>query len=165
MRLGRRSLVVLGLGPLLLAAGIGITHSAGAAAPKQVLAVVASNNSPIRNLSFYDLKRAYLGESTAVGSKRLLPLNFPAGSRERTLFDRAVLGMSQEEVARYWIDRKIRGQPGSPRAITPVEVLLKIVTKLDGAITYVDARDIKPGVQVVTIDGKLPDDPGYPVAF
>lgn len=165
MRLGRRTITHGFVAALLLAFGAGSLGSAQAAAPKQALAIVVADNSPVRNLSFYDLKRAFLGESTAVGTKRLLPLNFPAGTRERVGFDRAVLGMNEEEIARYWIDRKIRGQPGSPRAITPVDVLLKIVMRLDGAITYVDPGEVRAGLRVVSIDGKLPDDPAYPVTF
>jgi hypothetical protein len=163
MRIGRRSLNVLALAALLGMAATGATPVVGAAKP--ALAIVVSRDSSIRDLSFYELKRAFLGENVAAGGKRLIPLNFPPNSRERTAFDKVVLGMSQEEAARYWIDRKIRGQPGSPRAITPVEVLMKVVARLDGAVTYADPRDLNPGVKIVTIDGKGPEDPGYPITF
>jgi hypothetical protein len=155
-----------------LAASAMLALSATGAAPlaaaetrTQVLAIVVAHDSGVRDVSFYDLKRAFMGESTAVDGTRLVPLNSPPQSRERVAFDRVVLGMSQEEVARYWIDRKIRGQPGSPRAIAPVELLVKVVSKLDGTLTYVDPAHVVSGVKVVSVDGKLPHQAGYRLTY
>lgn len=164
MRLARRSLLSLSLG-LLLAHVVTGAKPAAADAPKQVLAVVVGRGSSVNGMSYYDLKRAFMGESTVASGTRLLPLNFLPGSRERTGFDKAVLKMSPEEVARYWIDRKIRGLPGSPRAVGPVDVLMKVVGRLPGAVSYADPRDVTPDVKVIAIDGKLPADPGYPLTF
>jgi hypothetical protein len=152
----------LGIVPAFVVTG---ATPAGADAPKQVLAVVVAKDSGIRGMSFYDLKRTYMGVSTSVSGTRVVPFNFASGSRERTGFDKTVLNMSPEEAARYWIDRKIRGLPGSPRAVTPVAVLLKVVARLPGGVAYVDPKDVTAEVKAIPIDGKLPNDPGYPVKF
>jgi hypothetical protein len=34
---------------------------------------------------------------------------------------------------------------------------------MEGAVAYVRADEVRPGVKVVRVDGKLPTDPGYPV--
>jgi hypothetical protein len=164
MRITRRAALGLSFGLLLTCVSSSAT-SIAADAPKRVLAIVVARDSSIVGMSFYDLKRAFMGESTAVSGARLVPLNFTPNSRERIAFDTAVLKMSPEEVARYWIDRKIRGLPGSPRAVAPVDVLMKVVSRLPGAVSYVDVRDVSADVKVISIDGKLPSDPGYPLTF
>jgi hypothetical protein len=92
-------------------------------------------------------------------------LNQSTQSEDRIGFDQVVLGFSAEESARYWIDRKIRGQSGSPKAIDPPALLLKVVMRLAGSIAYVQPGSVHTGVKVIRVDGKLPDDKGYPIVY
>jgi hypothetical protein len=39
----------------------------------------------------------------------------------------------------------------------------ELVTAIPGAIAFVDARNVHPGVKVVRVDGKLPGEKGYPL--
>ena len=71
--------------------------------------------------------------------------------------------MTPEVVARYWIDRKIRGDSGPPKPIESADLLQRVVTRLDGAIGYVSATAVRPDVKVIQIDGKGPNDSGYPL--
>jgi hypothetical protein len=128
------------------------------------LAVVAAKQSPLEGLSLNQLKRLYLGDAIqGPGGEKLLALNRDPKSAERIGFDRSVLGMSPEAVARYWIDRKIRGQSGAPRAVDPGPVVERVVARLPGALAYVRAKEVGAEVKVLRIDGKKPGEPGYPV--
>ena len=69
--------------------------------------------------------------------------------------------MSSEEVSRYWIDRKIRGESGAPKAVGSVELLQRVVSKLEHSVAYVRADQVRPEVRVVAIDGSVPGDSGY----
>ncbi len=130
------------------------------------LAVVVAKDSPITDLSLATLKRLYLGEHVnAPGGKRLIPLNHAALSQDRVGFDRAVLGMSAEAVARYWIDRKIRGQSGPPKAVQPTDMLQRVVSHLEGSISYVRRDEVRPELKIVRIDGRAPGDPNYAVQY
>jgi hypothetical protein len=129
------------------------------------LAVIVSKGSSLNDLSYTQLTRMYMGELVDFSGGRLIPLNRSTGTEERQLFDRLVLGKSPDEMARYWIDRKIRGQSGAPKAVEPVDVYERVVAKLDGAVGYVRITDVRPDVKVLRIDGKSPTDPGYPVRF
>src|SRR5690606_14980324 len=71
------------------------------------------------------------------GGKRIVPFNFPAKHEVRVAFDEAVLSMDPDAVARYWIDRKIRGGNPPPKQIQNAELVVRLVEKLDGAIGYV----------------------------
>lgn len=147
----------------------GLTVPAGAvnaAQPKVRLAVVVAKNSSLTELSFSELKRLYLGDTVSgPGGRKLIPLTQVPTSRDRVGFDRAVLGMSAESVARYWIDRKIRGQSGPPKAIDSIEVLQRLVSSVDGAIGYVRPDQVRGDVKVLRIDGLLPSDANYRVEY
>jgi hypothetical protein len=128
------------------------------------MAVVISSEVPLENLTLYELKSLYLGgRMLGPDGRHLIPLNRGNSSLERLEFDRIVLRMSSEEAARYWIDRRIRGQSGSPKAIDPSSVLQRVVRKLPGAIGYVLRSEVDARLHVVGIDGKLPSEDGYPL--
>lgn len=130
------------------------------------LAVVVAKTSPLQDLSIHDLKHLYMGDQIiGPGGKKFVPVALRAGSPERVAFERAVLGMAPERVASYWIDRKIRGQSGPPTTVDSAEVLQRAVSKIDGGIGYLRARDVRDFVKVVRIDGKGPEDPGYGVEY
>ena len=69
--------------------------------------------------------------------------------------------MSPDEVARYWIDRKIRGEGGAPKAVGSVELLQRVVSKMEHSVAYVRADQVRPEVRIVAIDGAVPGDAGY----
>ncbi len=126
------------------------------------LAIVAAKNLPVDGISFGDLKRLYMGNAMVLGGKKIVPLTYPRESTERHGFDETVLGMSADEAGRYWIDRKIRGQSGPPKSVESAAVVIRVVSKVDGAVGFVPAREVhQKDVKVLRIDGKLPGEPGY----
>lgn len=127
------------------------------------LAIVTSKLGGVSELSLYQLQRLFLGDNVQAGGHELIALNRDRKGAERTGFDKAVLGMSPEAAARYWIDRRIRGQSGAPKAVEPAAVIQRVVARLPRAVAYVRLRDVSPDVQVVRIDGRRPGDPGYPI--
>jgi hypothetical protein len=129
------------------------------------LVVVVATTSSINGLSLAELRRMYLGDPVDSGGQRLIPLNHAPSAKERLAFDKLVLGMSEEEVSRYWVDRKIRGQSGAPKAIDPADVHQRVVAKLAGAVGYVRSSELRHDVKVLRIDGKAPTDPGYPIEY
>jgi hypothetical protein len=136
---------------------------AGAEGAAEPLAVVTGKQSGLSELSLYQLKRLFLGDAVSGSGGELIALNRDAKGAERIGFDNSVLGMSPDAAARYWIDRRIRGQSGAPRAVEPAAVVQKVVVKLPRAVAYVRLRDVSPEVQVLRIDGRAPGDPGYPI--
>lgn len=133
-----------------------------AAADGGRLVVVVSAKSPATNVSRLQLKRAFLGEAIVVGDVRLVPFNAVPNSDARAGFDRSVLGMSVDEVGRFWIDRKVRGQGAAPRSLPAVH-LAKVVAKFPGAISYLRISELTPDVKPIKVDGLAHDDPRYPI--
>jgi hypothetical protein len=161
----RRSFLTACVGLSCLVATSGVATPVGAGEAKTRLAIVVAKDSPVSDISFYELKRLYLGERINAAGKRLLPLNLTPASRERGAFDKTVLSMSPEAIARYWVDRKIRGDSGPPKTIEPLDLLQRVVARLDGAIGYAPVNEMRPEVKALRIDGKGPNDSGYPLEF
>jgi hypothetical protein len=161
--LKRRTWIAGCLTVLALLVSTSTATSVDAEEPKVRLAVVVAKDSTISELSLYDLKRLYKGEPINVDGKRLLPINLAARSKERIAFDRAVLGMNPESVARYWIDRKIRGQSGPPKTIDAADLMQRVVGRLEGGIGYVMLDEVRPEVKAIRIDGRGLRDSSYPI--
>ena len=67
--------------------------------------------------------------------------------------------MDPDQVGRFWIDRKIRGQPGPPRAVAPLGVLQEEVASISGTIGYMRDGEVDGQLKVLAIDGKRPTPP------
>jgi len=126
------------------------------------LVIVVAKASPLKELSLEDLQRLYRGDINSLQGKRMLPLNHLPRTALREHFDQRVLGMNAEETARYWIDRRIRGQSSAPRSV-PARLMAAVVAKLPHSIGYVSGGSADPALTVLRINGKLPGEPGYPI--
>jgi hypothetical protein len=130
------------------------------------LAVIVSPSSKLTNISVADLRRVFQSERlTDPDGLKLIPLNHPPKTVDRVGFDLVMLGMDPEAVGRFWIDRKIRGGSGPPRTVESLATLRRVVEKLPGAIGYIRPAQLSGEVRAIRVDGKLPEDPGYPVRY
>lgn len=158
--------------PLLILAGavLGVLL---ALAPRPVrassdvaLAVIVAPTSKLTSISLAELRRVFQSERvTDPEGNRLIALNHPPKTADRVGFDRVVLGMDAETVGRFWIDRKIRGGSGPPRTVESLATLRRVVEKLPGAIGYIRPGQLSNEVRAIRVDGKLPEDPGYPLRY
>lgn len=118
------------------AALVGASLVTPAFAAPGIVVIVNSQNQAA--LSLADLATIFTTrKQTWDGGKRIVPFNFPAKHEVRVAFDRAVLEMNADEVARYWIDRRIRGGNPPPKQVNNARLIVRLVEKLDGAIGYV----------------------------
>ena len=78
-----------------------------------------------------------------------IPLDYAPENADRQRFDRAVLGMSPDEIARYWLDARIRGGPTPPREVGDADLAARLVARVRGAIAYVPPSTDLRGTRVV----------------
>ena len=130
------------------------------------LAIIVSPNSKVTNISLADLRRVFQSERlTDPDGNRLIALNHPPKTVDRVGFDQVVMGMDADAVGRFWIDRKIRGGSGPPRTVESLATLRRVVEKLPGAIGYIRPGHLSHEVRAIRVDGKLPEDGGYPLHY
>ncbi len=128
------------------------------------LCVVVGTSSKLEALSLEELRGIFtLRLRSDRQGRHVVPLNHPARSTFRVGFDRAVLGMEPEQVADYWIERKRRRAPGPPRSVPSLSTLRRVLARLPETVGYLPPRQMTNQVRVLRIDGKYPEDQGYPV--
>jgi ABC-type phosphate transport system substrate-binding protein len=138
-----------GILKLALIAGVIATASASEAGPDEI-AVVVGQAGGLSQITRDQLKSVFQTQSTKLpGGEKAVPVNLPQGSGVRVDFDKAVLGLGPDEVARYWVDRKIRGGNGPPMKLDSPALVVLHVARTPGAIGYVPAGDARGSVKVV----------------
>ena len=136
------------------------------ASDRIVLAVVVAKGSAVDDVSLSELKRIFTNEGDSDRSgQRYVPFNHPPHTTDRVGFDKIVLGMSPDDVSQFWIERKIRGLSGPPRSVDSLSLLLRLIARLPGAVSYARPAQLTGDVRAIKVNGKLPNDPGYPLVF
>lgn len=154
---GRRQFLALGSSALVIA-----SPELGRAG-SNAIAVVVGAHSAQRTLSLDELRRIFLNKDTNGDSgDRFVPINQRSGSPDRTRFDAQVLSMTPEEVARYWIDQRLRGKR-APAAVGSLPMLKRALNELSGAISYMAVADVDSSLRMLNIDGRNPSDGSYPI--
>lgn len=132
--------------------------SSSLAGPDDIVVIVNPQN-PIASIDASDLRPIFQTTKTSWGNSAgdAMPLNLPEDNPLRHDFDKAVLGLDPDRVARYWQDRKIRGGARPPVRVSSTGAVVKAVAAKAGAVGYVKASEANASVKVVArvVDGKL----------
>jgi hypothetical protein len=130
---------------------------AGASSPGIEIKVIvnASNAATINPAdleSYFLRKERHWSDGTPI-----LPFNASPLTDFRQSFDRTVLRLTPDEVAKYWLDQRIRSGETAPREVDDASLTIRLVGRLKGAICYVPASADTRGVRVVARirDGRL----------
>jgi hypothetical protein len=114
------------------------------------LAVVVNRAVPVRQLSASELESIFTASrSTWPDGSSVAVFSYAPEDSTRRIFDLAVLRMSPDEVARFWLDQRIRGGPRPPRQVPDPALALRLVAKLPGTIAYVPESMVNNTVTVV----------------
>lgn len=146
--LWRRTLVISLL--TMAICGVAGFRPAAHSQPPIKLVVIAHAALGEKQLSIDDLRAIFLRKRLVWSSgKHIVPINQPSGTPVRQAFDRAVLGFSSEQVARFWIDQRIRSGIQAPRTVTGDTMIMNVVKLLPGCVGYVPSEQVSAAVRVV----------------
>ena len=143
--------LALAMAAFLVVASVTFSGTAGG----DDLVVIVNKANPSTQLTKGELRALFLVLKTNwPHGAEALPINLPDSNELRRRFDLAVLGWTPEEVANYWIDRKIRGDARTPKKASSTLAVLKVVSGSEGAVGYVHRSETTQQVKVVaTIQG------------
>jgi hypothetical protein len=114
------------------------------------MVVIANKTGGIRALSGGDLESVFTTRKLFRGDGRpFVPFNFPPRHQTRVAFDRFALHLEPDEVARFWIDRRIRGGHPPPRQVPDASTMLRVVAALEDAIGYLPVDLVTDNVNVI----------------
>lgn len=150
--------------PILLC--IALPHSTSAQTTRGAdIAVVVNPDTPVNDLSLADVRKVLLGERQYWNSKLPVVLLIRAPvARERDVVLRVIYQMSEEQFKQFWVAKIFRAEAATPpKIVYSNDMQYELVAAMPGAIAFVDARNVRPGLKVLRVDGRLPGDPNYPL--
>lgn len=129
------------------------------------IAVVVNPDTPVTDLSLSEVRKVLLGERQYWNSKLPVVLLIRAPvARERDVVLHVLYQMSEAQFKQYWVAKIFRAEAASPpKIVYSNDMQYELVTAIPGAIAFVDARAVRPGVKVLRVDGHLPGDKEYPL--
>ena len=129
------------------------------------IAVVVNPETPVTDLSLGDVRKVLLGERQYWNSKLPVVLLIRAPvARERDVVLRVIYQMSESEFKQFWVAKIFRAEAATPpKIVYSNDMQYELVAAIPGAIAFVDARNVKPGLKVLKVDGRLPGERDYPL--
>lgn len=129
------------------------------------VAVVVNADTPITDLSLAEVRKVFLGDRQYWNAKLPVVLLIRAPvAKERDVVLRVIYQMTEEEFKQYWVVKIFRAEATAPpKIVYSNDMQYELLTALRGAIAFVDARNVHPGVKVIRVDGILPGDKDYPL--
>jgi hypothetical protein len=127
------------------------------------IAVVANAAVPVDNLTLAELRRLLLGdrEFWSSGTRVTLLIRAPI-ARERDAAVRDVCQMTEAQFRQHWIGKVFRADtPSGPKIVYSAEMAIDQVSRIPGAITFVQGPVTNRNVKVLRIDGRAPGQQGY----
>lgn len=95
------------------------------------------------------LQRLYTGRAVELGGAPAHVVNAPAGSASRGRFLAQVVQLDDGRYTAYWTVRRHVGKGVPPRELSSSAEIIAYVQSTPGAIGYIPASDLKPGLNVV----------------
>jgi ABC-type phosphate transport system substrate-binding protein len=135
------------------------------AAPLADVAVVASKDVPVDNLTFAELRKILLGDRQFWSSNIRVTLLIRAPmAHERDVVLKDILEMSEAQFRQYWIGKVFRAESATaPKTVYTTEMAGTLLKSITGSITFIDSSQVPKGAKVLRIDGMLPGEKGYPL--
>jgi ABC-type phosphate transport system substrate-binding protein len=129
------------------------------------IAVVVNPDTPVSDLSLADVRKVLLGERQYWNSKLPVVLLIRAPvARERDVVLKVIYQMSEDQFKQYWVAKIFRAEAATPpKIVYSNDMQYELVTAMPGAIAFVDARNVRPGLKVLRVDGHLPGEANYPL--
>ena len=126
------------------------------------IAVVVNSANSVDELSIDKLRRLFLGQAATFPSGQHARLATHSGSA--AAFDRTALDLAPEIVRSRWMAIVFRGEAtGVPAALASTDDVKKFVQDHPDAIAYLPLAAVDASLKVLRIDGRRPNDPGYPI--
>jgi ABC-type phosphate transport system substrate-binding protein len=135
-----------------------------AAAQAEDVAVVVNDRNPASKMSTAELRRIFAGEerSWAAGLPIKVLVRAP-GTHERVALLK-LLGMTEDEYKRYWTVQIFRGEAQAEPVVLPSNGMQKeALAAYPGAVALVGLQDVKAGMKVLRVEGRMPGEAGYPL--
>jgi hypothetical protein len=111
--------------------------------------LVIVTNPLLKGIDTEMVRRIYTGRVVELDGLPLRPVNLAPASPVRQRFLRALLQQTEQDYVGYWTVRRYIGKGVPPQDLRSSDEVIDYVTRTPGAVAYLDAKDLRPGLQVV----------------
>ncbi len=112
-------------------------------------APVLIGNASVPRIDLATAQRLYTGRAVEVGGSPVTVVNAAPGSKLRERFMSDVMKQEDNKYVAYWTVRKHVGKGTPPRELKSVEEIIEFVQSTPGAMGYIAASDVRPGMNIV----------------
>ncbi|MFT4635923.1 MAG: ABC-type phosphate transport system substrate-binding protein [Arenicella sp.] len=137
------------------------------AGKKRSLVIIVNPSVPQDTISTEDLRLILLGDIRFwdSGGRVTLLIQAPVSWERDTVLGK-VMEMSEPQYRQFWISKVFRTEAASgPKVVLSNEMAGILVSRIPGAIAFVDDAEIPPDAKVLKVDGFFPGDEAYPLVF
>ncbi len=113
----------------------------------QGIAVIG--HAALPKLDVVTLQKLYTGKIVQVDGQATTVIHLPPGNPLRDRFLATFLNQSEEKYTAYWTVRRFIGKGTPPQELTSNAAIIEFVQTHPGAIAYIDATEIKAGMNVL----------------
>lgn len=134
------------------------------AAAQEDVAVVVNDRNPVSKMSRAELRKIFAGEerSWSAGIPIKVFVRAP-GTHERGALLK-LLGMTEEQYKQYWTGQVFRGEAQAEPSMLPSNGMQKeALAAYLGAVALVRLEDVRAGMKVLRVEGRMPGEAGYPI--
>ncbi len=131
------------------------------------VAVIVNKSNPVSDISYKELQQILEARKQYWDNGEKITLIFkPIASAEtRTLID-TVYKIKYEEFDKYWFSMVYNGKITEfPKIVISTSTMNILVSEMPAAIAFlrIDEVSKRGNIKVLRIDGKMPDEDGYPL--
>ncbi|HEY7510584.1 MAG TPA: hypothetical protein VIG50_10035 [Vicinamibacteria bacterium] len=149
----------------ILTGALSVLLAAGAAEAGDVAIIVHRDNSQ-GGVTLAELSRLFRLDQQrwGTGEKVEVVLQVGGSAKEAVMLER-VFRMRGADLKPFWLGKIYRGElTAAPRVLASDAGVKHYVAANPRALGYVDSVMLDSSVKVLRVDGKLPGEPGYPLA-
>lgn len=111
--------------------------------------VVVIGHPTVKRLDASTVARIYTGRVIEVEGVPITAINANAGTAIRNRFLQLFLNQDEDKYTAYWTVRRYIGKGASPREMGKSSDIIQFVTSTPGAIGYIEANELRPGMNVL----------------
>ena len=111
--------------------------------------IVVIGNSNVPKMDVLTVKKIYTGKFIAVAGISVMPVAMKTGTQERVRFLKEFLDQDEEKYDAYWTVRRYIGKGTPPVEMDAAAEVIRYVLSTPGGIGYIDAAELRPGLNVV----------------
>ena len=137
---------------LVAAALIVLTWTGHASTEIIPFVVIVNEANPVKSLTKAELRRIFMKQSRMwQHGEAMVPVDWDSTHYLRAVFCRDVLNRSVREMAEYWVQQSMTQGLTPPSTQRSARAVIRFVSSVPGAISYVAPSDVDDTVNVISI--------------